>query len=247
MSKLREPKMLRALYQPYKFLFYFPFVILCTLILAFTSVLLSPLMTQRVMGYTGVIWARLNSFFAYMGVTVRNRENIDKKQSYVIVSNHQSFFDILVLYGWLGIDFKWVLKKELRKIPGLGIYCARNGHVFVDRSNPEAAIASLEKAKKKIVNGTSVLFFPEGSIYGKGSLGKFKKGAYRMALDLDLPILPITISGTEEILPYKTIDIFPGKATLTIHKPIDTSNYNLDNISELVNESIKRIEAGFDR
>ena len=79
----------------------------------------------------GIVWSRFNAWITPMLVTTRGLEKIDRKQSYVVVSNHQSQYDIFVLYGWLGIDFKWVMKQELRKIPGLGIACEKIGHIFI--------------------------------------------------------------------------------------------------------------------
>ena len=179
-----------------------------------------------------------------MRVQVKGRDNIVKTDSYVIVVNHQSQYDIFVVYGWLGIDFKWVMKQELRKVPGLGIGCEKVGHIFIDRSNHEKALASLHAAKEKIVNGTSVIFFPEGTRSKDGSLGKFKKGAFKMAIDLKLPILPITIIGTKEILPPNSLDLFPGKVMMVIHKPIDTAGYTDDNLDELVELTRQVIASG---
>jgi 1-acyl-sn-glycerol-3-phosphate acyltransferase len=179
-----------------------------------------------------------------MLVKVTGKHNIVKTQSYVIVANHQSQYDIFVIYGWLGVDFKWVMKQELRRIPGIGIGCEKVGHIFIDRSNHEKAVASLHAAKEKIVNGTSVIFFPEGTRSKDGSVGKFKKGAFKMAIDLKLPILPITITGTKEILPPKTIDLFPGKAQMIIHEPIDTSSYTEANLDDLIDLTHGVIESG---
>ena len=88
------------------------------------------------------------------------KENIAAGQSYVIVANHQSIYDIVVLYGWLGVDFRWIMKKELRKVPGLGIACEKIGHIFIDRSHSKKAMESLNEAKGKLRNGTSLIFFP---------------------------------------------------------------------------------------
>ena len=192
----------------------------------------------------GTIWARLNGYLTPIRVKVTGRENIDQTQSYVIVANHQSQYDIFVLYGWLGIDFKWVMKQELRKVPGIGIGCEKVGHIFIDRSNHEKALASLRAAKEKIVNGTSVIFFPEGTRSRDGSLGVFKKGAFKMAVDLRLPILPITIVGTRDILPTDSVDLFPGRARMIIHKPIDTGGYKDDNLDELVDRARGIIGSG---
>ncbi len=175
-----------------------------------------------------------------MLIKVSGQGNIDKKQSYVIAANHQSQFDIFVLYGWIGIDFKWVMKQELRNLPVIGIACEKVGHIFIDRSNTAAAIESINTAKKKVVNGTSVLFFPEGTRSRDGKLRNFKKGAFRFALDFGIPILPITITGTRKILPPDSIDLFPGTAHMIIHQPVDTAGYNEENIHELM-EKVKDV------
>ena len=227
--------MLRKLYKIYTWLVFAPLFGLSTVFFGTATVLLLFFLKPRQVGVLcGKNWARVNSFFTPMGVTVTGRENVDPRQSYVIVSNHQSQFDIFVLYGWLDIDFKWVMKQELRKVPAIGIACERLGHIYVDRSNREAALASINAAKQRIVDGTSVLFFPEGTRSRDTHLRPFKKGAFRMALDLQLPILPITIQGTRDILPSDTLDLYPGRATMTIHPPIAIDSYDNTRLNELI-------------
>jgi 1-acyl-sn-glycerol-3-phosphate acyltransferase len=231
-------KLLHVLYQPYKWLIFMPFLAASTLFFGSLTVILVIITTPRITSLIcGTLWARLCGYMTPIRVTVTGRENINKKQSYVIVSNHQSQYDIFVLYGWLGVDFKWVMKQELRKIPGIGIGCEKVGHIFIDRTNHESAIASLKAAREKIVNGTSVIFFPEGTRSIDGSLGQFKKGAFKMALDLGLPILPITIIGTKDILPTNTRDLFPGSAEIVIHGAIDTAGYNDESIEKLMEQA----------
>ncbi len=238
-------KMLRILYQPYKWLIFAPYLAVSTLFFGSLTVVLAVVTNPRITSFIcGTVWSRLNGYLTPIRVRVTGRGNIDPTQSYVIVANHQSQYDIFVLYGWLGIDFKWVMKQELRKVPGIGIGCEKVGHIFIDRSNHEKAVASLRAAKEKIVNGTSVIFFPEGTRSRDGSLGVFKKGAFKMAVDLRLPILPITIVGTRDILPTDTVDLFPGCARMIIHKPIDIAGYTDDNLDELVNRARGVIESG---
>ena len=241
-------KILYILYKPYKWFVYLPFLLLSTVILGSIAVILLTLSVnvKIVSVVCGVLWSRLNSYMTPMLVKVAGRENVDKKQSYVIVSNHQSHFDVFVLYGWIGIDFKWVMKQELRSIPFFGLACEKLGFIYIDRSNKGAALASLEEAKVKIVGGTSVVFFPEGTRSTTGELMEFKKGAFRMALDLDIPVLPLTIVGTKDILPNKTLNLFPGRAKLTIHKPIDISNYSHDNIEAFIGDVKEVIRGGLE-
>lgn len=189
---------------------------------------------EKIGSLCGVIWARLLVWITPMSLKIYGKENVDKNQSYVVVSNHQSQFDILALYGWLGVDFKWVMKMELRRVPVLGIACEKLGHIYIDRSNTQAALNSINEAQKKITGGTSVLFFPEGSRSRDGKLKPFKKGAFRMALDLDVPVLPVTINHTRNILPSDTADLFPGKASMIIHEPVSIKGYTDETLPELM-------------
>ena len=228
-------KILRILYQPYKWLILTPAYVLSTIFFGGLAVVLCTFLDPRGPSYLcGTGWARLNGWLTPMFVRIIGRKFIDRTQSYVIISNHQSQYDIFVLYGWLGIDFKWVMKIELRKTPFIGVSCEKLGHIFIDRSDRNAAVRSINAAKEKITGGTSVLFFPEGTRSRTGRLNAFKKGAFKMALDLGLPILPITIRGTRDILPPDTFDIFPGRVDLIIHPPVETAGYHDGNLKELI-------------
>ncbi len=241
-------KILVLLYQPYKYLVYIPFLVCSTLIFGAIATILATFVNQKIGSFIGgAVWSRLNGYMTPIFVKVIGKENIDKRQSYVIVSNHQSHFDIFVLYGWIGVDFKWVLKQELRKIPGLGIGCEKVGHIFIDRSNHEKAIASINAAKQKIVNGTSVLFFPEGTRSKSGRLGEFKKGAFIFAIDIGVPILPVTVINTGRILPPHTLNLLPGRAKLIIHKKMDVTGYRAENINEFLSKARETIQSGLDR
>lgn len=242
---MRDRTVFWWLYQPYKWLVFAPVMLLLTAGFAAAAVVLvvfaSP---RRVAQLTGVPWARALAALIPMRVEVEGREHVDPAQSYVLVSNHQSQSDVLVLYGWLGIDFKWVMKQELRKVPGIGVACARLGHIFIDRSNHAAAVATLEAARGTIVDGTSVIFFPEGTRSRNGELLPFKKGAFRMALDLGLPILPLTVTGARDVLPAGTTDLMPGSARLTIHPPIPVEGLTGGDCAALVGEVRSVIASG---
>jgi 1-acyl-sn-glycerol-3-phosphate acyltransferase len=237
---LRHPmrKYLLWPYQIYSWLIFVPYVAISTLffgVLAVISVFLAGPKVASFIG--GVIWSRLIVYATPIFVTVEGRNNVDKKQSYVIIANHQSHYDIPLLYGWLGVDFKWVMKKELRKIPGLGIGAEKVGHIFIDRSNTQKAVESIRIAKTKIKDGTSVVFFPEGTRSNNGQLKPFYKGAFNMARELQIPILPVTIVGTNNILPARSVLICPGKVTMVIHQPIPIAEYSDSDTRKLINKS----------
>lgn len=231
------------LFQLYKWAFIIPWFVLLTILFGTAAILSSYVMTPRKAAFSGVFWARLTAYAAFARMKVVGRSHIDPEQSYVIVVNHQSAFDIIALYGWLGIDFRWVMKQEIRKVPFLGYACYRVGHVYIDRKNKAAAIQSLEAAKERVHSGTSVLFFPEGTRTSNSALKPFKKGAFKMALDLGLPILPITLNGTDQIVPNKSLNVMPGKVDMVIHPAISTEGMTEENIDELMKKSSDAINS----
>ena len=218
---LNRPTPKTGLYTAYKWVFVLPILVLTTTILGSLIIALSflgaPDYASRVFG---TLWAKINTKAALIGVQTTGKEHIKQGQSYVVVANHQSLLDIYLLYGYLGIDVKWVMKQELRAVPVLGLACEMMGHVIVDRSNTASALASMERARERIKDGMSVIFFAEGTRSRSGELKPFKKGAFRMAQELNLPILPVTIQNTRHILPSDTIDLRPGITRMTIGKPI---------------------------
>lgn len=221
------------LYQPYKWLIFVPLVLLVTII-SIIGVVVLCLFSSKIANKCGVFWATIIKILVPMRIKMYGKEHIDKKQSYIIVANHQSGFDIIVLYSNLGVDFKWIMKKELRKVPLLGFGCERLQHIFIDRSSARAAYRSIQEAKKKLVNGTSVIIFPEGTRSYSNVLSPFKHGAFKMALDLDLPILPISIKDTHKIMGRSIHSLLPGKVEITIHEPIEINKFDREHRDELI-------------
>lgn len=230
------------LYQPYAWLVLIPAVIVLTLVFSLLTIVASMLVNSSFAGSTfPVVWARIIGRLTPMAVTVNGKEYADSSRSYVVVCNHQSQYDILLIYGWLKLNLKWVMKKELRKIPGLGLGCEKAGHIFVDRANPRAARASVMEALQRLGNGVGILFFAEGTRSSDGRLLPFKKGAFRLALEQQLPILPVTVSGTRNIMPARTLRLFPGRGTMTIHPPIETRGLGLDDMDRLIEQTREAI------
>jgi 1-acyl-sn-glycerol-3-phosphate acyltransferase len=241
---MRNNKLLYFPYQVYKYLVFFPLLGFSTTVLFIIIFIFLFTSSQRFTQIAGIAWARFNSFITPMFVKVLGEENIDRDRSYVVVANHQSLYDIFAIYGWLPVDFRWVMKIELRYVPILGYYCYKAGHVYIDRSDRKSAIDSINAAKGKITGGTSIVFFPEGTRSMTGDLIEFKKGAFRFAIDIKLPILPVTIVGTRNILPAGTIGLFPGRATMILNKPIDVAGYSEATLQDLISRVKQIIQDG---
>jgi 1-acyl-sn-glycerol-3-phosphate acyltransferase len=229
--------MTRMLLSIYKWVVLVPVVGISTVLVGSVCLVLCMVVPPSTAGrWCGKSWARINAVAALMGVTVEGAEHVDAGRSHVVVANHQSQLDILVIYGWLGMDFRWVMKQELRRVPFLGVACEKLGHIFIDRSDRSAAIAAINQARHRITGGTSVFFFPEGTRSRNGNLLPFKKGAFRMAIELQLPILPVSIVGTHDMLPPDTMRLRKGCARLVIHPRVETTGYGPEQVSELMRQ-----------
>lgn len=210
------------LYQIYAWLVLIPIGLLLTLLTGWVTVLVAMIWSPRVASrYIAANWARLICWMTPVWVTVEGAENADPGRTYVVACNHQSQYDIFLVYGWLKLDLKWVLKAELRKAPGVGIGCEKAGHIFVERGNPEQTRKSISDALERVGDGVGVLFFVEGTRSKDGKLRPFKKGAFRVATSQNLPVLPVTIIGTRDIQKPKSMMIFPGKVRMVIHPAIE--------------------------
>ena len=236
----------------YQLLIWSPIFLLITILTALTTSIGCMLGGERIFSYyPGAIWSKLTCIITLCPVKVIGAEKLNRKQSYIFVSNHQGAYDIFLIYGYIGQSIKWVMKQSLRKIPLVGYACERAGFIFVDNSSAQAAAKTIQIAESKLKNGASVVIFPEGSRSRTGRMSKFKKGAYQMALDLKLPIAPVTINGSFHVLPIHSYLIHPHKMELIIHEPIETDSIHIENIreaavkiKELIDESREKIESG---
>jgi len=193
------------------------------------------------------IWARGILFASRIKVTVNGLENIDPSQSYVYMSNHQSNFDIPVLLAHLPVQFRWLAKAELFRIPIFGRAMRGAGYVKIDRFNQESAFASINEAAAKIKNGVSVMIFPEGTRSRDGNIRSFKKGGFIMAMDSGVPIVPVILLGTWTIMDKSSLKINTGEVSLNIATPIATTGYTRDNKDDLIAAVRSVICEGFEK
>jgi 1-acyl-sn-glycerol-3-phosphate acyltransferase len=194
--------------------------------------------------YLGKLWSRMNLFLSGVRVRVVGLERLRKGQPYIVMSNHQSLYDVWAIIGYIPLQLRWVMKKELRKVPIFGYACARMGHIYVDRGDSEKARRSLDAAGKKIRSGSSVIFFPEGTRSLDGKLLPFKKGGFVVALAAGVPILAMTINGSRAVLPKGSARAMPGVIDITIHEPIVVDGYVYETKEQLMDKVRQVIEGG---
>lgn len=237
---------MKYLYIIYQYLIAFPILWILTMLTAIITILLFPWPNCKFVNWVQKLWSRSFGWMLFLPVTITGKENIKFGQSYVFVANHQSMLDVWIIYGWLPVIFKWLMKAELRKVPFVGSACKAAGHIFVDRSSPMAAKKSLEEVEKALTNGICTVIFPEGTRTLNGEVGRFKRGAFQIALELNLPIIPISLSGCYEAMNRKAKYVTWHPVHMHIGEPILPEQFDKENpmttIEMIREEVIKNIQ-----
>jgi 1-acyl-sn-glycerol-3-phosphate acyltransferase len=218
-----------------------------------TVILGIPVMVAGMLSRTGnlafsisKLWAYIILAASFVRTEIKNKNKILKGKSYIIISNHQSHYDIITLVTTLGIQYRWIIKKEILKLPifGYALYASRN--IFIDRSNTTSAIESINKGFDRLPKGVSVMVFAEGTRSPDGQIHEFKKGGFVTAVRRKIPILPVTINGSRRIMRKGSFALKPGKIQIVVGDPIDTSGYTTDTIQNLIDKTRQTIIANFD-
>jgi len=186
------------------------------------------------------LWAKSILFVSRVKVTLQGLHHIDPHATYIYMANHQSMFDILAVLACLPVQFRWLAKAELFDIPVLGYGMVKAGYISIDRTDRRSAHRSLHEAAEKIASGVSVVIFPEGTRSPDGKIKQFKGGGFHLAIHSKKPIVPVVISGTHNIMPRGSLCIRPGRITVSINPPIDTSSFNSRDRKALM-ESVRSI------
>ncbi|MBI3584141.1 MAG: 1-acyl-sn-glycerol-3-phosphate acyltransferase [Nitrospinae bacterium] len=167
------------------------------------------------------LWGKGMCRLSGVRVEVSGIENILKGRPQIFVSNHQGMYDIFVLEGYLPVNFLWIAKESLFKIPIIGWTMRRAGYIGINRTSPKKFLKSLGKAVDEIRNGKSIIIFPEGTRTRDGNVGRFKKGSLFLIFKTGVPVVPITISGSFDVLKKGEFRINSGKVRIHIDKPIE--------------------------
>ena len=195
----------------------------------------------------GRAWARTILFLSGVVVEREGIENLLKDASQVIVANHQSAFDILVLHAYLPLQFRWVSKKEVFKIPLFGWAMKLAGYVSMDRNSLKRAFKDLESAGKKLEEGFSILIFPEGTRSRGEGVKSFKRGGFLLAVRTGFPVTPVTVIGTDRITRRGLPWIAPARVRVCVGRPFETSDISEKDIRAFMEKVRGIIKERFDR
>ncbi len=231
---------MKYLYRIYQLFVALPLGILATVITALTVAIGCSVGNGHFWGYyPGRWWSKFLLWLLFIPVKVEGRQHLEKNQSYVFVSNHQGAFDIFLIYGHLGRNFKWMMKQALRKFPLVGWACAKSHQIFVNKHGVSNIKKTYDDARRTLQGGISVTVFPEGARSFTGHMASFKKGAFALADELQLPVVPLTINGSFDIMP-RTRDghfVHWHPLTLTIHQPIYPVGQGPENVQATLSQA----------
>jgi 1-acyl-sn-glycerol-3-phosphate acyltransferase len=171
-------------------------------------------------------WSRDNLWLSRVRVELEGLEHVNCAHSQLLVANHSGLHDILSLAALLPIQFRWVAKRSLFKVPFMGWHMRRSGYISIDRENPREAARSIHAAAAAIHGGVNAIAFPEGTRSRSGDLGQFRSGAFALALRCAVPLVPVSLEGSYRVILPKTLRVNPGVIIrIKIGAPIDVTLY----------------------
>ena len=220
--------------------FLIPAVTLYTIVLGTTSLLSTLVDRQGNFAHRCArAWARW--ILATTGVRVRvtGLDRLQPNRSYVFAANHQSIYDIPIIFAALPFQLRIVAKESLGRIPFMGWHLHRAGHLLVDRRNPGADI--VQKMARLVREGSSLIVFPEGTRSVSGELGRFKKGSFLVAMGSQLPIVPVTITGSRHVMSKGRLMVCPGEVQVTVHEPVPTDGLRRGDVHGLSDRVRSRV------
>jgi 1-acyl-sn-glycerol-3-phosphate acyltransferase len=220
---------------------YVPQLILLTLLTVLLSILTMVVGSFEPYGKKAYrinqIWTWAILRIAGISLRVKGLEHIDPKRQYIFIANHQSIVDIPVLVQALPqFQLRWLAKKELLRVPFFGWAMWATKHVTVDRADPQDAVKSLQRAQERLAAGISLVIYPEGTRSKDGSLQRFKKGGFLLAVQAHTPIVPITVNGSGAVLPAGGWRLRPGLIEITIEEPLAVEGFRPGNLRLLSNQ-----------
>ncbi len=230
-----------------RYVFIFVWTILVTIIMSLAAIC-SALFSRNGNGphIIGKWWAKSILWASGIKIQIKGLENLDLGKPCVFMCNHQSNFDIFVLFSALPAQFRWIAKAELFKIPLFGPAMRGAGYISIERKDRRKAIQSLREAADKIRSGVSVMIFPEGTRSLDGNIGEFKKGGFFLAYDAGVQIIPVVLNGTWSIMSKDSLAIKPGNVTLSILPSVNVTDYSKTDKSRLIEDVREKIVKEFE-
>jgi 1-acyl-sn-glycerol-3-phosphate acyltransferase len=194
-------------------------------------------------------WSKDNLWLSRTRVEIEGLENIDPRRPQLFLANHSGLHDILSLAAFLPIQFRWIAKKSLFRVPFMGWHMRRSGYIPVDRENPREMAKSIADAAACIQSGINAIAFPEGTRSPTGELGKFQGGTFSLALRTGVPLIPVSLDGSHRVIVPGTVQVNPGVTIrIKIERPMDLSAYSkgdklrlMDDVFQVMSRNVENL------
>ena len=221
-------------------------IVVATLILGSLVLITYPFDRKGRVGHRlARLWGRVALWVNGVKVSVEGMENLKGEGPYIFMSNHQGSYDIFALLGHLPFQFKWLAKKELFSIPLLGWAMAAAGYISINREGTRETVEAMNKAAERIRDGMSVVIFPEGSRSPDGTIQPFKKGGFTLAIKSKVPIVPLALTGSREIMPKERLTTASGEIRIRMGRPIETNQRSMKDRKDLMEKVRQTILENF--
>ncbi len=218
-----------------------------TLVLGLAMILLCPLdPTRRLFHHLSRLWSSIICGAMGVRVQVEGRENVDPGQAAIFVANHQSLLDPPVLFFAIPANLRVIAKRSLFLVPIFGQALWAAGIIFINRKDRRNAIASMNRAAARIRGGMSVLIFAEGTRSRDGRLLPMKKGAFVLAIEAGVPVQPVLVTGTRDLLPRGALFPRPGTVRVTFLPALSTSGLTYDDRHQLLERTVSAMQDRMD-
>ena len=222
-------------------------IVVATLVLGFLALVTYPFDPKgKVIHRYARLWGKVALLANRVNVSVEGLGHLREEGPYIFMSNHQGSYDIFALLGHLPFQFKWLAKKELFSIPLFGWAMAAAGYISIDREGTRKTVEAMNDAARKIREGMSVVIFPEGSRSPDGSIQPFKKGGFTLAIKSKVPIVPIAINGSRDIMPKDRLTASSGEIRMRMAPPIETQNCSMkdreflrDKVNQVISDNVR--------
>jgi 1-acyl-sn-glycerol-3-phosphate acyltransferase len=196
-------------------------------------------------------WSKDNLWLSRAQVEIEGLENVDRERPQIFTANHSGLHDILSLAAHLPIQFRWIAKKSLFRIPFMGWHMRRSGYIPIDRENPREAARSIMAAAEEIAGGVNAIAFPEGTRSQTGELGEFHSGAFALALRAGVPLVPVVVDGSWRVIAPKSLQVNPGTVIrIKFGSPVDVTSYQktekrrlMEDVFAVMRENLAQVQS----
>lgn len=229
-------------YKTYQIVILLPLVVILTIfVFGMVSILCTFFNKDKVLHPMAQAWGKTIIIASLLPVSVVGLERLKRDQQYIYVANHCSYYDVFLLCSFLPFPCRWMMKRELERIPFLGMGSRKAGSIFVDKGSVSAVRDTYKHALHALQEGASLMIFPEGRRSDDGHMGEFSRTPFALACKMGVPVVPITINGAYDVMPRHHRFVSHHHLSLDVHAPITPSKDRMEDVQKMSEQTFTTI------